>query len=194
MVDMGVQPGIGSRSGRRTPGTGWWHAWPPPTPAGCLCRSTPATPRLKPSTSSRAPGAPLLFASGEFLGADKAASIDRDTRAGPAAHRPRPDREGRRHLGRVHGPAARRMKLRSVDIRAAAVNPTTSPTSCSRPGTTGRSKGALCAHRQSLAVSAAWAECGPDHQRGSLPLHQPVLPQLRLQGRHSRVSCRPGRR
>src|SRR6202022_1699943 len=27
-------------------------------------------------------------------------------------------------------------------------------------GTTGRSKGALCAHRQSLAGSAAWAQCG----------------------------------
>jgi acyl-CoA synthetase (AMP-forming)/AMP-acid ligase II len=35
-------------------------------------------------------GAPLLFASGEFLGADKAASIDRDTV---------PER---RHMGRVH--------------------------------------------------------------------------------------------
>ncbi len=105
-------------------------------------------------------GAPLLFASGEFLGADKAASIDRDTL---------PEL---RHIVRVpiekddgtwNEFVARGEKtgaLGSVDIRAAAVKPDDVSDILFTSGTTGRSKGALCAHRQSLAGSAAWAACG----------------------------------
>jgi acyl-CoA synthetase (AMP-forming)/AMP-acid ligase II len=105
-------------------------------------------------------GAPLLFASGEFLGADKAASLDRD--ALPAL----------RHIVRVPVEKddgtwddfiARGDKtgaLDSVDIRAAAVKPDDVSDILFTSGTTGRSKGALCAHRQSLDAPAAWAECG----------------------------------
>ena len=78
--------------------------------------------------------------------------------AGTAAHRPGADREGRRNLGRVHARAA--TDLGAVDARAAAVKPDDVSDILFTSGTTGRSKGALCAHRQSLAGSAAWAECG----------------------------------
>ena len=102
-------------------------------------------------------GAPLLVASGEFLGADKTAELDRD--ALPAL----------RHIIRVpiekddgtwDDFIAEGTSLDAVDARAAAVKPDDVSDILFTSGTTGRSKGALCAHRQSLEAPAAWAECG----------------------------------
>jgi HIP---CoA ligase len=105
-------------------------------------------------------GAPLLVAAGEFLGADKTADLDRD--ALPAL----------RHIVRVPvdkddgtwddfvAQGEKAGALDSVDIRAAAVKPDDVSDILFTSGTTGRSKGALCAHRQSLDAPAAWAECG----------------------------------
>jgi acyl-CoA synthetase (AMP-forming)/AMP-acid ligase II len=45
-------------------------------------------------------------------------------------------------------------------MRAAAVKPDDISDILFTSGTTGRSKGAVCAHRQSLAGSAEWAKCG----------------------------------
>jgi acyl-CoA synthetase (AMP-forming)/AMP-acid ligase II len=104
--------------------------------------------------------APVLFAMGQFLGADRVAGLDRDTL--PAL----------RHIVRVpieaddgtwddfiaHGcePGA----IDAVRARSAAVMPDDVSDILFTSGTTGRSKGVLCAHRQSLSGSAAWAACG----------------------------------
>src|SRR5262249_60274491 len=48
----------------------------------------------------------------------------------------------------------------AADARAAAVTPGQVSDIMFPSGTTGRSKGAMSAHRQSLAVARAWAECG----------------------------------
>jgi HIP---CoA ligase len=104
--------------------------------------------------------APLLVAMGEFLGADKVADLDRDAL---------PDL---RHIVRVPVEKAARddgtwdefiaggVDLDVADTRAAAVRPDDVSDILFTSGTTGRSKGVLCAHRQSLAGSAAWAACG----------------------------------
>ena len=102
-------------------------------------------------------GAPLLFASGEFLGADKAASIDRDALP-ELKHVIRVPIE--KDDGTWDEFIARGRDLEAADVRAAAVKPDDVSDILFTSGTTGRSKGALCAHRQSLAGSAAWAECG----------------------------------
>ncbi|OBK79816.1 3-((3aS,4S,7aS)-7a-methyl-1,5-dioxo-octahydro-1H-inden-4-yl)propanoate--CoA ligase FadD3 [Mycobacterium sp. 1164985.4] len=102
-------------------------------------------------------GAPLLFASGEFLGADKAASIDR-------AALPQLRHVVRVPIEKDDGTwddfIAAGTDLDAVDTRAAAVQPDDVSDILFTSGTTGRSKGALCAHRQSLDAPAAWAECG----------------------------------
>ncbi|OBK74382.1 3-((3aS,4S,7aS)-7a-methyl-1,5-dioxo-octahydro-1H-inden-4-yl)propanoate--CoA ligase FadD3 [Mycobacterium sp. 1274761.0] len=102
-------------------------------------------------------GAPLLIAAGQFLGADKAAGLDRDAL---------PDL---RDIVRVPIDTddgtwdefvARGTDLEEVDARAAAVKPDDIADILFTSGTTGRSKGVLCAHRQSLDAPAAWAACG----------------------------------
>ena len=102
-------------------------------------------------------GAPLLVAAGEFLGADKTADLNRDAL---------PDL---RHIVRVPIEkddgnwdefVTRGTDLDAADARAAAVKPDDISDILFTSGTTGRSKGALCAHRQSLDAPAAWAACG----------------------------------
>ena len=101
---------------------------------------------------------PLLIGMGRFLGHDRVADLDRS--ALPAL----------RHIVRVPldaddgtwdefmaGPQA---PMSEVDARAAAVRPDDVSDILFTSGTTGRSKGVLSAHRQSLSAPAAWAECG----------------------------------
>jgi HIP---CoA ligase len=102
-------------------------------------------------------GAPLLVAMGQFLGADRVGDLDLSAL---------PDL---RHIVRVpidvdDGTWDDFMKfgtdLAAADARAAAVQPDDLSDVLFTSGTTGRSKGVLCAHRQSLAGSAAWAAIG----------------------------------
>jgi acyl-CoA synthetase (AMP-forming)/AMP-acid ligase II len=104
--------------------------------------------------------APVLFAMGQFLGADRVSGLDRE--ALPAL----------RHIVRVPIEAdetdigtwdefiARGIDTGAVASRAAAVTPDDVSDILFTSGTTGRSKGVLCAHRQSLAGSASWAANG----------------------------------
>ena len=114
-------------------------------------------------------GAPLLIAMGPFLGADRVKAL------------PFAKLAALRHVVRipVEGPvsaidlaparvmdwdtfvsAADDADLGAVDTRAAAVSTDHVSDILFTSGTTGRSKGVLCAHRQSLSASAAWAACG----------------------------------
>ncbi|MFZ0832350.1 MAG: 3-((3aS,4S,7aS)-7a-methyl-1,5-dioxo-octahydro-1H-inden-4-yl)propanoate--CoA ligase FadD3 [Mycobacterium sp.] len=106
-------------------------------------------------------GAPLLIGMGKFLGTDRLAELDRSQL--PAL----------RHVVRVPieaGPdgqtgtwdefVAGGTNLDAVDAAAAAVRADDVSDILFTSGTTGRSKGVLCTHRQSLSASAAWAACG----------------------------------
>src|ERR1700744_4154423 len=102
-------------------------------------------------------GAPLLVAMGEFLGADRIGDLDRaalpDLRHIVRVPIDADDGTGDEFIG--HG-----SDLEAADARAAAVRPDDVSDVLFTSGTTGRSKGVLCAHRQSLAGSASWAACG----------------------------------
>lgn len=104
--------------------------------------------------------APVLFGMGEFLGNDRVADLDRA--ALPAL----------RHIVRIPIDAreagagtwdefiAGGTDIDAVAARAAAVTPDDVSDILFTSGTTGRSKGVLCAHRQSLSASASWAANG----------------------------------
>jgi len=105
-------------------------------------------------------GAPVLFGMGRFLGADRVAGLDRlNSQALPAL----------RHIVRIPIDAddgtwddfiAEGTEPTALAARAAAVTPDDVSDILFTSGTTGRSKGVLCAHRQSLSASASWAANG----------------------------------
>ncbi len=105
-------------------------------------------------------GAPVLFTMGRFLGADRVANLDRD--ALPALRHivrvPIDEDDGTwdEFIAKGSDPPA----LDAVRARSAAVTPDDVSDILFTSGTTGRSKGVLCAHRQSLGASASWAANG----------------------------------
>ncbi|QLL10491.1 3-((3aS,4S,7aS)-7a-methyl-1,5-dioxo-octahydro-1H-inden-4-yl)propanoate--CoA ligase FadD3 [Mycobacterium vicinigordonae] len=104
--------------------------------------------------------APLLFAAGRFLGADRAADLD--LTALPALRHivriPVDENDGTWDEFIAHGDDPR--AAAAARSRAAGVSPEDVSDILFTSGTTGRSKGVLCAHRQSLSASAAWAANG----------------------------------
>ena len=129
-----------------------------------------------------------LIVAGPFLGTDRLAALRAAAEAEPVAasapafgarHAPSPGGPARRPGLVIQVPAAAASGLaegaidwpalderaaavpaRQADERAAAVRPDDVSDILFTSGTTGRSKGAMSAHRQSLAVARAWAECG----------------------------------
>ncbi|MCV7199394.1 3-((3aS,4S,7aS)-7a-methyl-1,5-dioxo-octahydro-1H-inden-4-yl)propanoate--CoA ligase FadD3 [Mycobacterium angelicum] len=101
--------------------------------------------------------APVLFAPGRFLGKDRAADLDRA--ALPALRQivriPIEESDGTWDEFVALG-----ADVTAVPTRAAAVTPDDVSDILFTSGTTGRSKGVLCAHRQSLGASASWAANG----------------------------------
>ncbi|WP_099022377.1 3-((3aS,4S,7aS)-7a-methyl-1,5-dioxo-octahydro-1H-inden-4-yl)propanoate--CoA ligase FadD3 [Mycolicibacterium palauense] len=163
LIDLGVRPG--DRVALWSPNTWHWvvaclathYAGAVVVPLNTRYTAAEATDILTRTE------APVLFAMGRFLGADRAGDLDRAQL--PAL----------RHVVRVPVEAGDTgaltswedfvargddAALRTADARAAAVSPDDVSDILFTSGTTGRSKGVLCAHRQSLAGSAAWAACG----------------------------------
>ncbi|KUI36706.1 3-((3aS,4S,7aS)-7a-methyl-1,5-dioxo-octahydro-1H-inden-4-yl)propanoate--CoA ligase FadD3 [Mycobacterium sp. GA-2829] len=157
MIDLGI--GAGDRVAIWSPNT--WHwvvAALATTYAGGVV--VPLNTRYTASEATdilARTAAPLLITAGKFLGADRAGDLDRSALA------------ALREIVRIPIDAgdgtwdefvARGTDLEAADARAAAVQPDDVSDILFTSGTTGRSKGVLCAHRQSLDAPAAWAECG----------------------------------
>ena len=160
LITLGVQPG--DRVAIWSPNTWHWvvaclaihHAGAAMVPLNTRYTAAEASDILARTE------APVLFAMGRFLGNDRAADLDRD--ALPAL----------RHIVRIPIDEAdgtwdefieRGSDLKgtaAVVARAAAVTPDDVSDILFTSGTTGRSKGVLCAHRQSLSGSASWAANG----------------------------------
>jgi acyl-CoA synthetase (AMP-forming)/AMP-acid ligase II len=107
--------------------------------------------------------APVLFGMGRFLGNDRVADLDRS--ALPALRHivripVESDETGHAGEGTWDGFMEGATTTDVLRERAAAVVPDDVSDILFTSGTTGRSKGVLCAHRQSLSASASWAANG----------------------------------
>jgi acyl-CoA synthetase (AMP-forming)/AMP-acid ligase II len=105
-------------------------------------------------------GAPVLFAMGQFLGADRVAGLARDALPSLRHVVRIPIEAPETGVGTWDEFVARGTDIDAVATRAAAVTPDDVSDILFTSGTTGRSKGVLCAHRQSLSASASWAANG----------------------------------
>ena len=160
LITLGVQPG--DRVAIWSPNTWHWvvaclaihHAGAAMVPLNTRYTAAEASDILARTE------APVLFAMGRFLGNDRAADLDRG--ALPALRHivriPIDEADGTwdEFIERGSDPEG----TAAVVARAAAVTPDDVSDILFTSGTTGRSKGVLCAHRQSLSGSASWAANG----------------------------------
>ncbi|BBZ47120.1 3-((3aS,4S,7aS)-7a-methyl-1,5-dioxo-octahydro-1H-inden-4-yl)propanoate--CoA ligase FadD3 [Mycobacterium parmense] len=160
LIGLGVQ--AGDRVAIWSPNTWHWviaclaihHAGAAMVPLNTRYTAEEATDILARTES------PVLFAMGEFLGSDRTAGLDLASL--PALRHivripvEADDGTWDEFIERGSAPAA----AGPVTARAAAVRPDDVSDILFTSGTTGRSKGVLCAHRQSLSASASWAANG----------------------------------
>ncbi|WP_421843818.1 3-((3aS,4S,7aS)-7a-methyl-1,5-dioxo-octahydro-1H-inden-4-yl)propanoate--CoA ligase FadD3 [Mycobacterium sp.] len=160
LISLGVEPG--DRVAIWSPNT--WH-WV----VACLAIHHAGAAIVPLNTRYTAPeaadilartAAPVLFGMGRFLDTDRVGDLSRD--ALPALRHivrvPIDEDDGTwdEFMARGNEPGA----ADTVKVRVAAVMPDDISDIMFTSGTTGRSKGVLCAHQQSLAGSAAWAARG----------------------------------
>ncbi|MGH3647707.1 MAG: FadD3 family acyl-CoA ligase [Micromonosporaceae bacterium] len=103
--------------------------------------------------------AKALFVAGRFLGRDRASDLADDTPPVTVRLPIETDEPGWQEF------LAHAVPTEEVETRADAVTAEQVSDILFTSGTTGRSKGAMSAHRQVLAVARAWAECGQVAQR-----------------------------
>ncbi|ULP47187.1 3-((3aS,4S,7aS)-7a-methyl-1,5-dioxo-octahydro-1H-inden-4-yl)propanoate--CoA ligase FadD3 [Mycolicibacter virginiensis] len=159
LIALGVQPG--DRVALWSPNTWHWvitclgthYAGGVLVPLNTRYTAAEATDILSRSKAK------VLVGMGRFLKTDRLTELDRD-QLPDLQHVVRVPVEVADGTWEEFIAAGAAVPAADVDARAAAVGPEDLSDILFTSGTTGRSKGVLCAHRQSLAGPAAWAECG----------------------------------
>ena len=190
----GSSRATGSASGRRTSPSGCSPRSARSVPVACSSRSTPGSRVRRPRTCSvaaaRASSAPSPASSTPTTSRCCATPVVPDTLEHIVVlHGDAPD--GTTSFADFLAAPARSPPTTHAP-RADAVGPDDVADIIFTSGTTGKPKGAMTTHAQTLRTFDAWANTVGPGARRPLPGREPVLPHLRLQGRDHRL-LHPGR-